>query len=196
MDVAGESAESPLYAAVNEWVPTLKVLTDRAPLPDARVAEPIVELPSLNEIVPVAEAGVRFAVSEIAWPDTPVRGEAASATIVDGSCAPFTCSDTAVDVDAPSAESPAYEAVMLWVPALSEAMVNVAAPLVSDAVPSDVDPSNRVTVPEGVDPAEAATPTVKVTVCPTLIWLAEAERVVVVVAAAVAAGCTTNMTAE
>ena len=88
-------------------MPTLKVLTERVPLPDARVAEPVVELPSLNEIVPVAEAGVTLTVSEIAWPVTPVTGEAASKTVVDGSAAPFTCTDTALEVDAPSAGSPA-----------------------------------------------------------------------------------------
>ena len=139
------------------------MLKERIAFPDARVAEPIAELPSLNEIVPVAEAGVTLAVSEMAWPDTAVTGEAANATVVDDSCAPFTCTDTAFEVDAPSAVSPAYEAVIVWVPAVSEAIVNVAVPLDSDAVPSDVEPSNRVTVPEGVAPAEAATPTVKVT---------------------------------
>ena len=85
---------------------------------------------------------------------------------------------------------------MLWVPAASEVMVNVAVPLVSVAVPSEVEPSSRVTVPEGVAPAEAATPTVKVTDCPTLSWAVDAVRLVVVVAAGAAAGCTTNMIAE
>jgi hypothetical protein len=76
-------------------------------LPDARVAEPIVELLSTNEIVPVAEVGVTLAVSEMAWPDTAVVGEATRVTVVVCSCAPFTWTDTALDVDAPSAESPA-----------------------------------------------------------------------------------------
>jgi hypothetical protein len=172
------------------------VLIERAPLPDATVAEPTVELPSLNEIVPVAEVGVTLAVSEIAWPATAVAGEATRVTAVVCNCAPFTCTDTALDAEAPSAASPAYDAVMLWVPAISDVIVNVAAPLVNDAVPSDVEPSSRVTVPEGVDPADAATTTLKVTDCPTLIWVADAERLVVVVAAGAAAGCTTNMTAE
>jgi hypothetical protein len=162
-------------------------------LPDVRVAEPMVALPSVNEIVPVAEAGVTLAVSEIACPETADAGEATRVTAVDGNCAPFTCTDTALEVDAPSAEFPAYEAVMLCVPTASELMVNVAAPLVSGAVPSDVEPSSSVTVPVGVAPAAAATPTVKVTDCPTLICAADAERLVVVVAGA---GCTTNMTAE
>lgn len=145
------------------------MLRDKVAFPEVKAAEPIVELPSLNEIVPVAEAGVTLAVSEIVWPDMPLTGDAVSATIVDGRFAPFTCTETALEADALSAEFPAYEAVMLWVPAVNEAMVNVAAPLVSDAVPIDVEPSNRETVPEGVDPAEAATPTVNVTACPTLI---------------------------
>lgn len=107
LELEGESAVSPLYAAVNEWVPTLNVLKERVPLPDARVAEPIVVLPSSNEIVPVAEAGVTLAVSVIACPDTADAGDAARVIAVDGSCAPFTCTDTALEVDAPSAESPA-----------------------------------------------------------------------------------------
>src|SRR5277367_1012459 len=104
--------------------------------------------------------------------------------------------DTALDVDAPSAASPAYDAVILWVPAASVVMVNATAPLDNEAVPMEVVPSSRVTVPEGVEPAVAATVTWNVTDCPELIWVADAERVVVVLTVGVAAGCTTNITAE
>jgi hypothetical protein len=109
---------------------------------------------------------------------------------------PFTCTDTALEVEAPSAVSPAYEAVMLWVPAVSDVMVNVAAPFDSADVPSDVEPSSRVTFPGWRRPcAGRDRATLKVTLCPTVICVADAERLVVVAAVA-ALGCTTNMTAE
>ena len=82
-----------------------------------------------------------------------------------------------------SAASPAYDAVILCEPAASVAMLNVAVPFDNAAVPMLVVPSSRVTVPEGVKPAAAVTVTLNVTDCPALIWLADAERVVVVVAA-------------
>jgi hypothetical protein len=85
---------------------------------------------------------------------------------------------------------------MLWVPAASDEMLKVAAPFVREAVPSDVEPSINVTVPEGVDPAVAATATLKATDCPTLICVADAERLVVVLTAVETLGCTTNNTAE
>jgi hypothetical protein len=75
-------------------------------------------------------------------------------------------------------------------------MLRVAAPFVREAVPNDVDPSIKVTVPEGVDPAVAETATLKVTDWPTLICVAEAERVVVVLTAVPTLGCTTSNTAE
>ena len=66
-------------------------------------------------MVPVAEAGATVAVSVIACPETAVAAEAARVTAVVWSCpAAFTWTDTALDVDAPSAASPAYDAVMLW----------------------------------------------------------------------------------
>jgi hypothetical protein len=99
-------------------------------------------------------------------------------------------------MDAPSAASPAYDAVILWVPAANVVMVNAAVPFDNTAVPMEVVPSSRVMVPEGVEPAAAATVTLNATDCPALIWVADAERVVVVVAAGATAGCTTNITAE
>jgi hypothetical protein len=77
---------------------------------------------------------------------------------------------------------------MLWVPAASDAIVNVAAPFARAEVPSDVEPSSNVTFPAGVDPAAAVTVTLKVTLCPTVIWEAEAERAVEVEVAVVAPG--------
>lgn len=165
-------------------------------MPEARVADPIVVLPSLKVIVPVAGVGATVAVSVTDCPDTAVAAEAASVTAVVCSWAAFTWTDTALDVDEPSPVSPAYEAVMLWVPAASVVMVKVAAPFDSADVAIDVEPSSRATAPEGVDPDAAVTATLKVTDCPALIWVADAERVVVVAAAVEALGCTTNMTAE
>jgi hypothetical protein len=85
---------------------------------------------------------------------------------------------------------------MVWVPAVSDATVKVAAPFDSEAAPIDVEPSSSVTVPEGVAPAAAVTLTVKVTDSPAFTWVADAERVVVVAGAAAESGCTTNITAE
>jgi hypothetical protein len=77
---------------------------------------------------------------------------------------------------------------MLWVPAASDAIVNVAAPFARAEVPSDVEPSSRVTSPVGADPAAAVTVTLKVTLCPTVICVADAERAVVVEVTVVALG--------
>jgi hypothetical protein len=69
---------------------------------------------------------------------------------------------------------------MLWVPAASVAIVNVAAPFASAEVPNDVAPSSNVTFPAGADPAAAVTVTLNVTLCPTVICVADADSVVVV----------------
>jgi hypothetical protein len=153
-------------------------------------------LPSLKVTVPVAEAGLTVAVRVIACPETAVDAEAARVTADACSCVALTTTDTALDVDALSAESPAYDAVMLFVPAVSVAMVNVADPFVREAVPKDVVPSISVTVPVGADPEAAVTATVKVTDCPALICMADAESAVVVVTAVVEEGWTTNNVAE
>ena len=81
-------------------------------------------------------------------------------------------------------------------PAASDAMLKVAAPLVREAVPNDAELSIKVTVPEGTDPDVAETPTLKVTDWPILICVAEAERLVVVLTAVDTLGCTTSKTAE
>ena len=47
-------------------------------------------------------------------------------------------------------ESPAYSAVMLWLPADNAAVANVALPELSVPVPNVVVPSLNVTVPDGV----------------------------------------------
>ena len=166
-------------------------------MPAVRLADPIEVPPSRNVIVPVAEAGETAAVSVMGCPDTAVAAEAARVVVVACSHpAAFTWIDTAPDVDVPSAASPAYEAVILCVPAASVVTVNAAAPFDNAALPIGVVPSSRVTVPEGAEPAAAATVTFNVTDCPALIWVADAESAVVVVAAGVEAGCTTNITAE
>jgi hypothetical protein len=85
---------------------------------------------------------------------------------------------------------------MLWVPAVSDAIVNEAAPFARAEVPSDVAPSSKVIFPVGVDPAAAVTVTLKVTLWPTVICVADAERLLVVAVTAAALGCTTNKTAE
>jgi hypothetical protein len=85
---------------------------------------------------------------------------------------------------------------MLWVPEASDEIVNVASPLARAAVPIDVEPSNNVTSPAAADPAAGVTVTLKVTLWPTVICAADAERLVVVAVTAVALGWITNKTAE
>jgi hypothetical protein len=46
LEVEGELAVSPPYAALNEWVPTLNVLTASVPVALDRVEDPIAVLPS------------------------------------------------------------------------------------------------------------------------------------------------------
>jgi hypothetical protein len=59
--------------------------------------------------------------------------------------------------------------------------LRVATPLAfKTAVPSEVAPFKNVTVPAGVPPVAADTAAVKVSVCPTVSELAEAESAVVV----------------
>ena len=82
LDVDAESAASPLYAALNEWFPTLRVLRVSGPLPEVRLADPIAALPSKKEIVPVADAGATVAESVSGCPDTTVVAEAARVTEV------------------------------------------------------------------------------------------------------------------
>jgi hypothetical protein len=83
------------------------VLMASTPLPEAMVSDPIAVVPSLKLIVPVAEAGVTVAVRVIACPDTAVAAEAAKVTAVVVSGAVLTWTETALEVDAPSALSPA-----------------------------------------------------------------------------------------
>jgi hypothetical protein len=85
---------------------------------------------------------------------------------------------------------------MLWVPAASDAIVNVAAPFDRADVPSDVEPSSSVTFPAAADPAAGVTVTLKVTLWPTVICAADAERLVVVAVTVAALGWITNKTAE
>src|SRR5258708_33347069 len=66
--------------------------------------------------------------------------------------------------------SPAYAAVMEWLPTESVDVVKPATPPTTATAPSTVDPSLKVTVPVGLMPATVA---VKVTACPPLLGLAE-----------------------
>ena len=82
LEVEDESAGSPPYTALSEWVPTLNVVTASIPLAAARGAFPIELVPSLKVIAPVAEVGTTVAVSVMACPDTAVAAEAARVTAV------------------------------------------------------------------------------------------------------------------
>jgi len=178
---------------VSEWLPAFKVLTASAPLPEAKVADPIALLPSMKVILPVAAVGGTPALSEIGWPARAVTGVAARVTALGRA---FTWIETAFDVEAPSAASPAYDAVIVWVPAASDGTLKLAVPLERAAVPSEMAPSSRVIVPVGVGPDAAVMATLKVKVWPALICAADAERVVVVGVELVVFGCRTNSTDE
>jgi hypothetical protein len=80
--------------------------------------------------------------------------------------------------------SPLYTAVIEWLAAASELVVNVAVPPDRVLVPSVVLPSLNVTVPVGLPApgAETATVAVKVTLCPTTDGLSDEVTVVVVLA--------------
>ena len=84
------------------------------------------------------------------------------------------------EVDPRKLESPPYCAVMVCVPMVKEAVLNVATPFDSVPVPSVELPSRNVTVPVGGLPWPPCTLAVKVTVSPKLALVAELERVVVV----------------
>jgi hypothetical protein len=145
----------------------------------------------------VAAVGVTVAVRLMDWPETTVDGEAARVVVVAVGCATaVTWTDTTFEVDAPFAASAAYEAVMLWVPAVSDEIETADVPFDRADVPNDVDPSSRVTLPAGAGPDAAATVTLNVTNVPGAICVADAERVVVVATTAVPAGSTTNNIAE
>lgn len=85
---------------------------------------------------------------------------------------------------------------MLWVPAVSDVMANVSAPPARADVASGVEPSSSVTFPAAADPAAGITATLKVILWPTVIWVADAERLVVVAVTVAAVGWITNKTAE
>ena len=67
--------------------------------------------------------------------------------------------------------------MIAWLPDESDEVVKVAVPPDRDAVPSVVPPSMNVTVPVGVKPDTVA---VKVTLCPAVGTVLEADRLVVV----------------
>jgi hypothetical protein len=85
---------------------------------------------------------------------------------------------------------------MLWVPAASDVIVNVTAPLARADVPSGVEPSSSVTLPAAAEPAAGVTESLKVTLWPTVICAADAERLDVVAVTVAALGWITNKTAE
>ncbi len=58
--------------------------------------------------------------------------------------------------------SPAYEAVIEWIPVASDAMERRAVSAASVAVPSDVDPSKNSTLPVGVFPTAVSCVTVAI----------------------------------
>ena len=144
--------------------------------------------PSRNVTVPVgtllpdwgATTAVRVTLCPgVSWVPEAVRvvvvGKAPLGTVV-------TVTLTAVDEEPVSLLSPPYTAVIEFVPTAREVLLNFATPLaLSCAVPRLAVPSRNVTVPVGtLLPDWGATVAVKVTLCPGVSRVAEAERDVVV----------------
>jgi hypothetical protein len=98
---------------------------------------------------------------------------------INGTVAEDTVTTTAADVELPKALSPWKAAVIVWVPTLSVVTFNVATPPLRVPVPSVVPPSEKTTLPLAV-PLAAATVAVSATVCPTVIEVGLAVRLVVV----------------
>jgi hypothetical protein len=102
--------------------------------------------------------------------------------VATGPCAAVTIIVTADETEAASLLSPPYEATIEWVPATREVVLKVAIPPpFKDVVPRVVVPSRNVIVPVGtLLPAWGITVAVKVTLCPGVSWVAEAESEVAV----------------
>src|SRR5205814_562825 len=95
----------------------------------------------------------------------------------------FTVSFSTADVLVMKLTSPAYTAVMLWLPTDKVEVVKTASPPLSVPVPSVVAPSLNVTVPVAVpEPGRfAATAAVKMTAWPGVAGFTDEVRVTVVV---------------
>jgi hypothetical protein len=177
-DVLAALVVSPLYVAVSEWVPAVRVEVANAAAPLDIVTVLRVAAPSLNVILPVAVVGITMAFIVTCWPVTAGLGRAAIPVVVVAFAA-ATVTVTMADVLPLKARSPLYTAVREWLPAVRVAVANEADPLLRVPGPSAAVPSLKVTMPVAVDGLTVA---VRVTVCPGVVDAAEVPRVVVDVA--------------
>jgi hypothetical protein len=148
---------------------------------------PSVVVPSINVTMPVGAVGVdepgattvTVAVSATVWPTLEGLGDAASVVVV---AAWFTVWFNTLEVPEAKMLSPEYEAVMLWLPTTSAALLSVPMPLLRDALPNTIPPSLNVTVPVGTLGLDAVgvTVAVKLTCCPNTDGFMEEARDVVV----------------
>jgi hypothetical protein len=121
-------------------------------VPPPSVPVPKVVVPSLNVTVPVGvpapgDTGATVAVNVTDWPKTAGFAEEVTLVVV---AVWLTVWATTADVLAVKLVSPLYTAVMLWEPAPSDEVLNVAVPPPIVPVPKVVVPSLNVTVPVGI----------------------------------------------
>ena len=200
VEVLAANMESPPYAAVTEWVPTVSVdvvnvaiaLLFKAPLPSEAV-------PSRNVTIPVGipEVGeVTVAVNVTGLPLDAEVAELTNATTVGAVTSGVMVSITAVEVLLAKLALPVYLHVIECVPTASVEVVKEAAPLVfSVPTPRVAAPSRKVTAPVGVPELLVVMVAVNVSGLPLNAEAAE-ETMVAVVAVAAAGVMVSAKTAE
>ena len=130
----------------------------RVALPAERLAVPIELPPSMKITVPLGEPELEMlAVKTRLWPTVTCVVDALKDVVVTagGGCVMRTV--TTAEVEAASAESPPYCAVIMWEPTLSVEMVRMAFPPDKVALPIEAPLSVKVTVPPNeLEPETAA----------------------------------------
>jgi ribosomal protein L11 len=182
-DVLVANDASPLYVAVMECVPTLRVDRASEAVPALSVAVPIEVAPSKNVTAPVGVPPVLVTVVESVTDCPDVDGFADDVGALVVVVALFTVCESAVaDVLVANDALPLYVAVIECVPTDKLETASEAEPLLSVAVPIEVAPSKNVTVPVGVPPV-LVTVVESVTDCPDVDGFADDVGVLVVVVA-------------
>ena len=147
---------SPEYEAVIVWLPTASaVVLNVATPPASSTLDTSVVLPSVKLIDPVGmppagAVGLTTAVKVVVCPKNDGPGDDVTAMLVP---AGFTTCGTAESSSELGRKlpSPEYEAAIVWLPADSPVVLNVATPLVSGRFGASVAlPSVKLTVPVGV----------------------------------------------
>ena len=153
--------------------------------PAASAPDPICVCPSRNDTFPVGvpapDCGVTRAVNVTLAPALICVAEAEREVVVLIFAGAETVIEIADDTDAAKFVSPEYVTVTECEPAASVLVLYEAAPATSAGMASCVGPSRTVTVPVGVPvPEFRATEIFKVSICPVVSCVADAETDVVV----------------